>query len=311
MRWLAKSAVQNSISVMPGATRVNGLLQRYGTRSIVLTPEKVVAKLARVGGRHLENHRRFGLQPLAETATVEIGTGFVPLLPVGLFLAGAGPVHTFDIVELATARQAETLLEHVLSAAGDGSLERECPWVRADRLARLRELAARGFEAGLRPALARIGITYWIGDAAESGLAPGSIGLFVTNNVFEHIPAAQISRILAEAHRTGISGALLSHHIDLRDHYAKFDRRVGVYNSLRFTARQWRLLNSRMEPQNRLRHSDYLRLVEEAGFEVLADESRPGPDADFAKVRPAPEFRGYAEDDLRIVDMWIAARRRD
>jgi hypothetical protein len=86
---------------------------------------------------------------------------------------------------------------------------------------------------------------------------------------------------------------------------------VSVYNSLRFSSRQWRLLNSRMEPQNRLRHSDYLRLVDEAGFDLLLDDSRTGPDAAFSAVRLAPEFRRYAEDDLRVIDMWVAARRRD
>jgi hypothetical protein len=155
-----------------------------------------------------------------------------------------------------------------------------------------------------------MGIAYVIGDAAASGLAEGAADLFVTNNVFEHIPAAVIRDLLREAHRTGAPGAIASHHVDLRDHYARFDRAAGVYNSLRFTSRQWRVLDNRMEPQNRLRHSDYLRLLDDAGFEVVADDSHAGPARDFDRVRPAPEFRRYPEDDLRIVDMWVAARRR-
>ncbi len=119
-----------------------------------------------------------------------------------------------------------------------------------------------------------------------------------------------ISALLGEAHRTGTPDALVSHHIDLRDHYAKFDRKVGVYNSLRFSSRQWRYLNSRMEPHNRLRHSDYLELIGAAGFELLADDARTGSDAQFAAVRPAAKFRRYREDDLRVIDMWVAARRR-
>src|SRR4029079_7515865 len=97
---------------------------------------------------------------------------------------------------------------------------------------------------------------------------------------------------------------------DLRDHYAKFDRKVGVYNSLRFSSRQWRYLDSRLEPQNRLRRPDFLRLVDECGFDLLAEDSHNGNDAHFARVTPAPEFGRYDEADLRIVDMWIAARRR-
>ncbi len=310
MRWLAKAALQNTISVLPKGVEVNGLLQRYGTRSVVMSPERVVGKLARVGGRHLDHHRRFGARPLAETEAVEIGTGFAPLLPVGLHLAGAKAVHTFDIARLTNTARTCDMLAQVVAAADSGALARECPWVLPERLDRVRAIAADP-PLDLDALLAGMGISYHVGDASRSGLADGRIGLFVTNNVFEHIPAEGIRALLREARRTGEPGALISHHIDLRDHYAKFDRRVGVYNSLRFSSRQWRYLNSRMEPQNRLRRPDYLCLVDECGFDLLAEDSHNGADAHFAAVRPAPEFRRYDEADLRIVDMWIAARRRE
>jgi hypothetical protein len=310
VRWLAKAALQNTISVLPRSVELNGVLQRYGTGSIVMTPERVVSKLARVGGRHLDHHRRFGTRPLEETTVVEIGTGFAPSLPVGLYLAGAAAVHTFDIARLTNAARISDLLVQVAAAADAGTLERECPWVLPARLIHVRELAADP-PVDLDALLAAMGITYHVGDATRSGLAPGTAGLFVTNNVFEHVPAEAILALLGEAHSTGSPAALISHHIDLRDHYAKFDRSVGVYNSLRFSSRQWRYLNSRMEPQNRLRHSDYLQLIDEAGFELLLDDSRRGSDAHFAAVRPSAEFRRYGEDDLRVIDMWVAARRRD
>ena len=129
MRWLAKAALQNTISVLPRGVEVNGVLQRYGTRSVVMTPQRVVAKLARVGGRHLDHQRRFGPRPLPETEVVEIGTGFAPLLPIGLYLAGARAVHTFDIVRLANTARTCDMLGHVVATADSGALERECPWV--------------------------------------------------------------------------------------------------------------------------------------------------------------------------------------
>jgi hypothetical protein len=309
VRWLAKAALQNTISVLPRGVEVNGLLQRYGTRSVVMTPDRVVGKLARVGGRHLDHQRRFGARPLAETDVVEIGTGFAPLLPVGLHLAGARAVHTFDIVRLANTARTCDMLSQLVATADSGALERECPWVLPERLDRVRAIAADP-PLDLDDLLAEMGITYHVGDASRSSLASESAGLFVTNNVFEHVPADGIRALLREAHRTGTPGALISHHIDLRDHYAKFDRKVGVYNSLRFSSRQWRYLNSRLEPQNRLRRPDFLRLVDECGFDLVWEDSHDGNDAHFAAIRPAPEFRRYDEADLRIVDMWTAARRR-
>lgn len=310
MRWLAKAAVQNAISVLPGSVEINGVLQRYVTRSVVLTPEGVVRRLTRVAGRHLDHHRRFGAVPLADVVAVEIGTGFVPLLPVGLYLAGVRGVHTFDIARLTSAARTAHLLAIIDAATASGLIERACPWVRPERLARVRRLAAAP-PLDLSELLGAMDLHYHVGDASRSGLDPGSVQMFVTNNVFEHIPADGIRRLLRESRRTGSAEALLSHHIDLRDHYAKFDRSLGVYNSLQFTSRQWRFLNSRMEPQNRLRRPDYLRLLDEAGYELLAEDSSSGPAAQFDAVRPAPEFRRYSDDDLRVVDMWIAARRRD
>ena len=309
MRWLAKAALQNTISVLPRGVEANGLLQRYGTRSVVMTPQRVVTKLARVGGRHVDHQRRFGARAMPETEVVEIGTGFAPLLPVGLYLAGAKAVHTFDIARLANTARTCDMLGHVVAAANSGALERECPWVLPERLDRVRAIAADP-PLELDPLLAEMRISYHVGDASQSGLPAASADLFVTNNVFEHIPADGIRALLREAHRTGTPEALISHHIDLRDHYAKFDRKVGVYNSLRFSSRQWRYLNSRLEPQNRLRRPDFLRLVDECGFDLVAEDSHNGNDAHFARITPAPEFGRYDEADLRIVDMWIAAKRR-
>jgi hypothetical protein len=161
--------------------------------------------------------------------------------------------------------------------------------------------------------MAEMHISYRIGDATSTGLPPGSIDLFVSNNVFEHVPREELGRILVEQHRVGSPGALLSHHIDLRDHYAKVDRRISVYHMLRFSSRAWWWLNSRMEPQNRLRQSDYLRLLDDTGFELLSNGTTTGSSTAYAAARRnlAREFEGYAEDDLAVINMWIAARKRE
>jgi hypothetical protein len=44
---------------------------------------------------------------------------------------------------------------------------------------------------------------------------------------------------------------------------------------------------------------------------LLLDDCRSASDAHFAAVRPAAEFRRYGEDDLRVIDMWVAVLRRD
>lgn len=308
MRWLAKSAVQNLLSVVPGGVRMNALLQRYGTRSVVMTPERVAARMGRVVTPHVANHEAHAATPMAETVVFEVGTGFTPLVPVGLHLAGASSVVTYDIVELTTHRSLTDLLAAVTAAEDRGLLGQSCPWIVPARMERLRELAQHP-PATLRGLLAELGVTYRIGDASATGMEPASVDYFVTNNVFEHIPRAAIGDLLRESVRLGRNGAVLSHHIDLRDHYAKFDRGLDVFHSLRYSDRQWRFLNSRLEPQNRLRHSDYVELFTDAGLEILADEVTRGPADALARTPIAAPFRRYPADDLRIVDMWVVARK--
>jgi hypothetical protein len=309
MRWLAKSAVQNVLSFVPKGVEMNALLQRYATRSVVMTPERVAARLGRVVTPHVRNLETHAAVPMAGTTVFEIGTGFTPLVPLGLHLAGAESVITYDIVELTTHRSMVELLRCVTAAARRGLLDESCPWMVPDRRAHVEALAAEP-PASLAEVLQELRITYTIGDASATGLEPATIDIFVTNNVFEHIPREVIRHILDESARIGRAGAALSHHIDLRDHYAKFDRKVDVYHSLRYSDAQWRILNSRLEPQNRLRHSDYLELIAGAGFDIVADEVKRGPDAAFDRTPIAEPFRRYAADDLRIVDMWVVAKKR-
>jgi hypothetical protein len=308
MRWLAKSAVQNVLSVIPRGVELNALLQRYATRSVIMTPERVAARLGRVVTPHVNNHQAHAKTAMAETVVFEIGTGFTPLVPVGLHLAGAGSVLTYDIVELTTERSLLELLRTVVAAEGQGLLAESCPWIVPARMARLRELAGaapRGRDVVLR----ELGITYRIGDASATGLEAASVDYFVTNNVFEHIPREAIRTILRESARLGRDDAVLSHHIDLRDHYAKFDRKVDVFHSLRYSDRQWRLLNSRLEPQNRLRHRDYVELIDAAGFEIVSERVTRGPEDALARTPVAARFAGYPVDDLRVIDMWVVARK--
>jgi hypothetical protein len=308
MRWVAKAVVQNTLAALPKGVAVNAVLQRHGTRSTVLTPERVVEKLARVVPMHLRHLAQHSPRRLGDTRVLEAGTGFTPIVPVGLHLAGVRSVHTVDIVELTTVRSVQELLRCVEGASRTGLLRRLCPWVDEAREAELRD--ARGGAADLPELLSRLGVTYEVGTALQVSLGDGTVDLAISNNVLEHVPRDVIGGILRESARVGTPDVVVSHHIDLRDHYAKFDRRIDVFHNLRFSRRQWRWINSRLEPQNRLRYPDYLAVFAEAGFEIVSEDVRQGSEELLRETRLAAEFRRYSTDDLRVIDMWIAAKPR-
>lgn len=61
-----------------------------------------------------------------------------------------------------------------------------------------------------------------------------------------------------------------SHGIDHTDHRAHRDPRLNYIDFLRHSDRAWRLLCvNRQDYTNRLRHSDYIRMLHEADYEIL------------------------------------------
>ena len=120
--------------------------------------------------------------------------------------------------------------------------------------------------------LERLGIRYVAPfDATTRSLGEGTIDLCLSTNTLEHIPPADIARILSNVHSMTAPGGLLSAKIDYTDHYAHTDRNIGTMNYLRFTEAQWRRHNSLAHYQNRLRHQEHRRLLRGAGFEPVTE----------------------------------------
>ena len=108
------------------------------------------------------------------------------------------------------------------------------------------------------------------------------------------------------------TGRAFSCRIDLQDHYAYFDRSLSRYNFLRFSDGTWRLVNSPLHFQNRLRSPDYLRLVREAGLELVVERPSGPSDEGREELRSRPlakRFRGYSEDELGVTVLSFVARR--
>ena len=97
--WLIKSAIHRAISFLPRSERWNEVFQTYVTKSLEIDRGGFEQRLD-FCRRHLEHFLE--LQPMrAENFSVlELGTGWFPIVPVGLYLCGASEIWTFDIVPL-------------------------------------------------------------------------------------------------------------------------------------------------------------------------------------------------------------------
>ena len=97
----------------------------------------------------------------------------------------------------------------------------------------------------------------------------------------------------------------MSHWIDLSDEYAYFDSKITPYNFLRFSPQSWRWINNPLIPLNRMRISDFRRVIGHAGFRIVDEKIRQGEEADLARVPLAEEFRVYPTDELLALDVWL------
>src|SRR5690606_7554709 len=144
-------------------------------------------------------------------------------------------------------------------------------------------------------------------DARATGLPAGSFDLVTSTSVLEHIPPADLPAVLAECRRLLRRDGVCSFQVDYKDHWCYFDRSISHHNFMRYTEREWRRYNPPLHYQNRLRHSDYVRLFEEAGFTVEADPQVE----DLPDFPLAPEFRRYDEPDLRTTRAWFVLSLRE
>lgn len=306
--WLLKTAVQHLISLLPHSHRWNEFLQRYVTKGLELRANEFHTKLE-CCRRHLEYYLEFSSRSPGSFIVLEIGTGCFPVVPIGLYLCGAGDIHTYDIVPVLRDFTLRRTLERFLEFESDGTLGRVLPWVRPDRLDRLRRIAAAAGSQPPAALLEALNVHARIGDARQSGLPDGSVDFVFSTFVLEHIPGQVITELLVEFKRVFAPGAVMSHYVGLADQYASFDSSITPFNFLRYPASRWRYLNNRMIPLTRLRISDYRALLKEGGYAVVKEDSVKGSIADLRRIRLAPEFRGYAEADLLVLYSWLVARR--
>ena len=302
MRWVAKAALQRGLGALPQGERVNYVFQRRVLRSLPAGDGALRQKFSRAL-QHLGAYDEHGPDVPSEQATFyEFGAGWDLAIPLAYALLGVGRQMLVDIRPSARVE----LVNDSLAA-----FERLRP--------ELEELAGRELRAGGGPILRleeleqRFGIRYLAPcDARDTGLPAGSLEFVSSTDTCEHIPGDELAAIFRECFRLLRPGGAFSCRIDLQDHYAYFDRSLSRYHFLRFSDRTWSLVNSPLHHQNRLRSPDYLRLVRDAGFELVLERPSGPSDEGRLELRGLPlaeRFRGYSEDELGVTVLSFVAIR--
>jgi len=216
--WYLKAAIQGVLSLLPQKQRLNYHLQRNVTKRLRLTDKYFEGKL-RVCAQHMDYYKQYcGALP---EHVIELGTGWMPIVPIAFYLCGVNKITTIDIQSLFRSNLVAETLQHFLTFAERNNLAPILPDVQPDRVEHLRDVYQNAQEDPTIT-LAILNITSVVADAQTVKLDP--VDFFISNNTLEHIPSAVILGIFSNLKRFMHTQSLMSHLIDLSDHYSHFDK---------------------------------------------------------------------------------------
>ena len=308
-KWYLKAIIQKIISYLPYRNRINFFFQKYVTRGVALNEAHFFNKFGHLCD-HLEHYeQQNGQQDLEGISCLELGTGWYPIIPLGYFLKGAEHVYRVDIsAHLTRATFLRCLQE--MEQHEDRLRQRLGP-IREDRWQLLRSIRR---EHHNYPTLADIctalHFTPLVTDARELQLEDPNIQLISSNNTYEHIYPEVLRGIIERLWGLLAPGGTMSHFIDMSDHFAHMDSSISIYNFLRFTPRQWALIDNEIQPQNRWRLQQYRELYEQLGIPFVESKLRPGDLQLVAQIPLAEPFASMSAAEVAISHGYLLSTKK-
>lgn len=294
MNWRHKALTQWVLSYVPCGQGLNYLLSRYVTGHVPASEATFLRDFSFARG-YLEAFRRHGRRPIEDAVFYEFGVGWDLIVALGFYALGVNHQVLVDLKPLLRPRLIASTASR-LAAMANGSSSIRVP----EEL-----LKPAAFAQVARTLKESCGIDYRAPfDARDTGWAPASVDYVTSTKVLCHIPELELGAILRECNRILRADGIASFVIDYRDQYSYSDSNITIYNYLQFSEQEWTRFNPPLHYQNQLRHSDYKRLFEAAGFEIVR-EVRALPDqatlACIQSIKLSPRFANYELHDLAAV----------
>jgi hypothetical protein len=134
--------------------------------------------------------------------------------------------------------------------------------------------------------------------------------------VFEHIPLKELRSIFEEGNRIINKRGLFIHKIDYKDHFSYADKKISPINFLQYSDAEWRrYAGNKYMYTNRLRHDDYINLIQSVGHRILdvqSDKDRWSQElleSEFIKLNE--RFDTKSKEILSISESWIVSKKSD
>lgn len=323
--WMLKAVVQNLFAVVPNGHRIYLQLLEYVLRfypkyydQLHMQPEEFEQKVRQVR-KHIENYYlgqakyegensdAGSTKSLKNLKVMELGTGWYPVVPIGLYLCGAVEIWTLDIVSQCRLDKIRYLLTLFLTYAREDNLSQLLPFVDSQRISTIEELVSSNDRQG-DELLKEMNIYMLIGDSRNIRLQSGIIDLIVSNNVLEHIPQNTLEGIFQEFKRLGSGKAVMSHNIDMNDHHSYVDQSITRYNYRQYNKYIWWLFNNSINYQNRLCVSDYKEIHDTTRWKIIQEEIGKGNYEEWIKkIKISKDFHQYPAWEWFVDWCWFVS----
>ncbi len=239
--------------------------------------------------------RRLGVQ-VEGAEVLELGVGWMPLIPLLFHAAGARRLVLTDIARLMDERTLARAREMVAGRVND--------------VARVLDRPAEELLARINGPFPHDYLVPWNPETHPER----SVDIVISRAALEHVPQPRVAYFFKQFHRILRDGGVMCHVIDNSDHWQHKDHRLSRVEFLRYEETEliWRLAQMNEQAfQNRLRHSDYERMMVDAGFRVVFSEGEPDEPClrDLEKIPLSSRFRGYMPNDLAILVSLIVAAK--
>jgi len=299
--WKFKALLQLTFSLMPRGEQLNYLVQR--SMGSLPASDAAFGGTVSYAKRHIDAIRRYYNRSLANATFYEFGAGWDMVIPLAFYGFGVGSQILVDIRNLIRVSLLNDTIDKYQRMGSDLAI----PRIPAARLNCRKHNITTVFKT-------HYGIDYRAPcDPKQTGLTARSIDCITSTSTLEHIPRGDISPILRECHRILRDDGLMSALINYDDHYSYFDTKVSGYNFLQYSDRMWAIFNPALHYQNRLRHRDYLDLIQAAGFDVVEDQHKEMTETDrktLEQLSLNARFRNYSSGELAVHNALLILRKR-
>jgi SAM-dependent methyltransferase len=229
------------------------------------------------------------------STVLEFGSGWVPVIPLLYYIAGAKRVIMTDVERLMDAHTILLAKKAIGNRAGDV----------AAALSMSTNDVMRKIESAFDPDY----LVPW-----NSAQHPAqSVDIIVSRTVFEHVPPPNLEQFCNDFARILAPHGLMCHIVDNSDHWEHSDKTMSRVAFLRYDDELlWKLSCINLQSyQNRLRHSDYLNLFKKTGWDPVLAEGAADPKClvDLQTMPLGRKFIGRDHNDLAILTSFFLLRR--